>query len=354
MTARTSPATPDGRSILFSMGFYGAHSLWRMPVSNGKTGAAQRLEYAGEGVWQPTLSMRGNRLAFARWLGGGSEIWKVLAPLGSGKQTIQSRLIHSTADDEEPEYSPDGTRIAFKSNRSGRLEIWVCRADGSEPLQLTFRVGENTFIPRWSPDGRSILFTSNPDGNYDLFLIDSQGGVPRRLTSTPFNEVAAVFSRDGKWIYYHCDQTGQKQIWKMPIDSDGKCGTPEQITRHGGISPEESPDGRILFHLKEGTPRSLWKMPSAGGMEDQVLPSVVYDNFVAAEDGIYLIHSPNHNRYSLEFFDYASMKTTKILEPAGPGWGLTVSPTIEGNPRSILYVNCRPNDSDLMIVNDFR
>ena len=85
-----------------------------------------------------------------------------------------------------------------------------------------------------------------------------------------------------------------------------------------------------------------------------MVPSVLYDNFTVVDEGIYLIQSPSQNRYSLEFFDFASKKTTRILEPLDPGWGLTVSPGPQGVARSILYVHCRPNDSDLMLAEGFR
>lgn len=289
-----------------------------------------------------------------RWVGGGSEIWRADVPARTTKAVQPVRLISSTKDDEEPEYSPDGKQIVFKSNRSGRLEIWVSNSDGSNPVQLTFGVGENTFLPRWSPDGRRILFTSNPDGHNAMFLIDAEGGIPQRLTTEPSNEVAAVFSRDGRWIYFHSDRTGQKQIWKMPAHSNGNDRKTVQVTQNGGLSPEESPDGRFLFYLKEGNPRSLWKVPVEGGKEVQVLPSVLYDNFTVVEDGIVFIENPNQNRYCLEVLDFASGKTTVLCEPVGPGWGLTVSPLSKGVPRSILYVNCRANDSDLMLVENFR
>ncbi len=346
--------TPDGREIVFSMGLYLEHSLYRMRISGGKANPPERLTYAGEGAWYPAISHHGNRLAFMRWVGGGSEIWRAEVPTQTKRAAPPVRLVWSTKDDEEPEYSPDGRQIVFKSNRSGRLEIWACGHDGTNPSQLTFRAGENTFLPRWSPDGRHILFTSNPDGNNDLFLIDSEGGPTRRLTSEPSNEVAAVFSHDGRWIYFHSDRTGRREVWKMPVEADGNCGPAVQVTRNGGISPEESPDDRFLYYLKEGTPRSLWRIPTRGGEEAQVLPSVLYDNFTVADDGIYFIQSPSQNRYSLDFFDLATSKTSTILEPVDPGWGLTVSPGPRGAPRSILYVQCRPNDSDLMLVNDFQ
>ncbi len=351
-----SPAwTRDGREILYSAGLYQDHRLWRMTVSGGRPGKPVRLDYVGDDNWYPAISPRGDRLAFMRLVGGRSEIWRVTEPTPANRRTVEpARLIFSTKDDEEPEFSPDGEHIVFKSNRSGRWEIWVCNSDGSNPVQLTSNVGSNTFLPRWSPDGRRILFTSNPDGNNDLFWVDSQGGTARRLTTDSSNEVAPEFSRDGRWIYFHSDRTDRKQIWKVPTDPEKDGSAAVQVTRRGGISPEESPDGRFLYYLKEGEPRSLWRMPAAGGEEVQVLASILYDNFVVADDGIYFLTSSADGSCFLEFLELESAAVKVISRIADPGWGLTVTPGLGHTPRSILYVHARPDDSDLMLVEDFR
>jgi serine/threonine protein kinase/Tol biopolymer transport system component len=350
-----SPAwTRDGREILFSAGLYQDHRLWRMRVSGGRVGKPVRLDYVGDDNWYPAISPRGHRLAFMRLVGGRSEIWRVPETTPANRAVEPAKLIFSTRDDEEPEYSPDGERIVFKSNRSGKWEIWVCNSDASNPVQLTSNVGSNTFLPRWSPDGRRILFTSNPDGNNDLFQVDSQGGAPQRLTADSSNEVAAEISRNGRWIYFHSDRTGKKQIWKIAADPERDGSAAVQLTRQGGISPEESPDGRFLYYLKEGNPRSLWRMPTQGGEEAQVLPSVLYDNFVVAEDGIYFLTSPGDGSCLLELLGLASGAFRVLSRITDPGWGLAVTPGPGHKPRSILYVHARPDDSDLMLVEDFR
>ena len=287
--------------------------------------------------------------------GGRSEIWRVMERTPANRGAVEpARLIFSTKDDEEPEYSPDGERIVFKSNRSGKCEIWVCNSDGSKPVQLTSNVGSNTFLPRWSPDGHRILFTSNPDGDNDLFVVDSQGGTPRRLTTDSSNEVAAAFSRDGRWIYFHSDRTDKKELWKMAADPERDGNAAVQVTKRGGISPEESPDGRFLYYLEEGEPRSLWRMPTGGGEEVQVLPSVHWGNFAVADDGIYFLTSAADGSCLLEFLDLTSEAVKAVSQIAEPGWGLTVTSGPRHTSRSILYVHARPNDSDLMLVEDFR
>jgi Tol biopolymer transport system component len=205
---------------VFTSGPAENESLWRMAISKGRPGPIQLLPFAGEAVNNPAISLHGNRLAFARTIGGGAEIWKVDVPTqNNGARPVS--LISSKKTDEDPQYSPDGKRIAFKSTRSGRFEIWVCDRDGSHPRQLTSCLGTDTWFPHWSPDGQTILFNSNPKGHHDMFLINARGGTPKNLTSGPSNDDACGFSQDGKWIYFASDRTGQSQIWKMPVYPNG-------------------------------------------------------------------------------------------------------------------------------------
>jgi hypothetical protein len=59
----------------------------------------------------------------------------------------------------------------------------------------------------------------------------AEGGLARPLTRDASDNVNASWSRDGKWIYFTSNRSGQWQIWKMP--SDG--GEPVQLTKQGGF-----------------------------------------------------------------------------------------------------------------------
>jgi eukaryotic-like serine/threonine-protein kinase len=352
--ATNSPAwTPDGRSIVFTSGPVENAALWRIAVSGGgRRGTPERLPFAGEDVYDPAISPHGNRLVFSRTMGGGSEIWKIDLP-AQGKMVGPVNLISSTKTDEDPQYSPDGARIAFKSTRSGRYEIWVCDRDGSNPTQLTSSVGPATWLPHWSPDGRKILFNSNPRGQEDMFVINSDGGTPKRLTCGP-SKVACGFSRDGKWIYFPSDRTGQTQIWKTRADANGSAGGALQVTRNGAVYAIESPDGKYLYCRKKSTPISpLVRVPVQGGGEEApVLESVFFFNYAVTDEGIYFIPGPTENRFSIQFLNFSSGKITRIAPIETPQWVLAVSPNPKA--RSILYTQNRVGASNLMLVENFR
>jgi Tol biopolymer transport system component len=353
--ATNSPAwAPDGRSIVFTSGPSENAGLWRIAVSAGLPATPERLSFAGEDVYEPAISPRGHHLIFSRPVGGGFEIRRVQAT-SRGKVAPSASFISSTKTDEDPQYSADGRRIAFKSTRSGRFEIWVCDSDGSNPTQLTSTVGPGSWLPHWSPDGGSILFNSFPEGHVDMFLVNSQGGTPKRVMSGPANDPGGSFSRDGKWIYFVSDRTGQTQIWKVAAEANGSDNKAVQVTRQGAVHAIESADGKYLYCLKRhGASSPLTRVPVEGGEEILVLPSVFFLNVAVADEGIYFIPSPAQNRYSIQFFSFSSRKITRIAEIGDPGYVLAVSPGPLSDARSILYTQGRPGARNLMLVENFQ
>jgi hypothetical protein len=65
------------------------------------------------------------------------------------------------------------------------------------------------------------------------------------------------------------------------------------MTRNGGETAFESPDGKSIYHTKGFfRPADLWKMPLSGGEESQVLPAVSWRGFTLTNDGTYFIPEP--------------------------------------------------------------
>jgi TolB protein len=53
-------------------------------------------------------------------------------------------------DAHQPKWSPDGTRLLYWKSGTGGRDLWVCRADGSNPVNITKGVGDNSDAV-WSP-----------------------------------------------------------------------------------------------------------------------------------------------------------------------------------------------------------
>jgi Tol biopolymer transport system component len=208
-----------------------------------------------------------------------------------------------------------------------------------------------TGTPRWSPDGQQIAFDSRPAGNSDIFAIDVQGGPPRKLTSEPSNESVPSWSRDGRWIYFASDRTGGWEVWKMP----SKGGSAVQVTHHGGFAAFESPDGRFLYYAKGLAVPGLWRIPTPGGEEVEVISSLqagYWGYWAVVDNGIYYVDTTTQPR--IAFFDITTHRITRVFDlenrPVLDAPGLAVSP----DKKTILYTQLDTSYSDILLVENFQ
>src|SRR6266478_3189927 len=336
--------TADGRDIVLANAGWPVNPgwLWKIPVSGGEP---ERLPFGEEGI-EP--SIRGGRLVYVRQTAN-LNIWrrKLGSMLSAGPP---DKFISSTRMESGPQFSPDGSRIVFESTRSGAYEVWMCRSDGNGLTQLT-HFNSLSGTPRWSPDGQQIAFDSASRGNVDIFVIDSQGGSPRKLTNEPSQELVPSWSRDGHWIYFASNRTGSGQVWKMP--STG--GPAVQVTHQGGFAAFESPDGRFLYYAKGLTVPGLWRIPTSGGEEIEVIGSLeagYWGYWAVVEKGIYYLDRTA--KPGINFFDLATHRVTRVFDlENGPAWGapgLAISP----DKKTILYTQLDSLNSDIILVDNFQ
>ncbi len=326
----------DGNSLIYSASQTAGTIpyLWRTGI-NGRQ-PPLRLEIAGPGASDPAVSPSGNRLVFSR-NNPDADIWRY--HLSGGMEP----LVVSSLADYNPQYSPDGSKILFQSSRSGDDEIWVAQADGSQPVQLTIRVGRHQGAAKWSPDGRWIAFHSqSQDGRMSIFVMDTAGGQPRKITTGPADEELPNWSRDGKWLYSRSTRTGTSQIWRVPFAG----GTPEQVTTNGGYIAFESVDGQTLFYTK-AISGPLFSRPLSGGAERQVLPYLNLVSFAPVKEGIYYVGRPGAESFPLMFFQFSTQTSRVLTKIEGRTWpGLCVSP----DGKTVLFIKLANFGAHLMMI----
>jgi Tol biopolymer transport system component/DNA-binding winged helix-turn-helix (wHTH) protein len=338
--------TQDGSEIVFASPAKGFWSLWRMSASGGMP---QRVAGPGWDAYEPSISRRGNQLAYQvskQW----DTAWRL--ELKDGRHTLAPpvRLLSGRGFIRRPRYSPDGKKIAFESDRMGYSDIWMCDSDGSNCSQLT-AFHSQTGTARWSPNGRYISFESIAEDYYQVGVVEVPDGTPRMLTTFPgVNNGAPNWSRDGEWIYFYSSHDpGAYQLWKIPFNG----GSPVRVTTKGGVYAIESMDGRFLFYSKFRE-CGIWKK-SLDNSEESRLPINVchWFDWDVTRDGIYFLNPdiPPHGR--IEFFDLAHGQATPILaldKPASAYGGLALSP----DGKSLLFGQSELNESYIMVMKNFR
>ncbi|MCJ7504017.1 MAG: serine/threonine-protein kinase, partial [Acidobacteriia bacterium] len=340
-----SPAwAMDGSSLIFSASSGQDSSLWRVAASDSSK--PQRLAAIGANGAYPAISRRGNRLAYAQALYD-ENIWRIEIPTPGGKANPPQKFIASTRNEESARFSPDGKKIAFLSERSGSREVWVCDSDGSNAVQLTFLGGPSMgHAARWSPDSRRLTFSANIEGHPEVYVVNASGGSPQRMTFSTYSGNPS-WSKDGRWILCDAMPAGIK---KVPAEG----GPAVPVTgAEAGWGPTESPDGKFIYYVRNTADGfTLLRVPTEGGVVQQILDSLVSFDFVVVNDGIYFTPRPDpKSGYSIQFLNTTTGKIRRIASLGKPAAYVgAVSP----DRRWILYTQVDQGGSDLMLVENFR
>jgi eukaryotic-like serine/threonine-protein kinase len=228
----------------------------------------------------PRLSPDGRRVAVMRIdpEARSGDIWIYEVARGTG-----SRLTFETSVEENPVWSPDGSRLLYSSNRDGVGNIYQKSATGAGPEEPIYKNVYYKAPLDWSRDGRFVIFrASAPTTKFDLWILPMSGDrKPFPFANSPFVELEAVFSPDGKWIAYTSDESGKTEIYVQPFP---QTGSKWQVSTKGGQTPRWRADGKELFYyepdkgrkavdiqttpaFEAGVPKDLFATPLSGGSD---------------------------------------------------------------------------------------
>jgi hypothetical protein len=159
----------------------------------------------------------------------------------------------------DPSISPDGRRVVFTTNHRGTTYLMM--ADVVPSRERTGQHGlanvralvpsarfDQAFTPRWAPDNRHVAYSSWQRGGYrDVRIVDATDGTYVDVTHDRAVDGDPVFSRDGRWLYFHSDRTGIMNVYAYEIATARL----RQVTNvvNGAYQPEPSPDGKWLAYV---------------------------------------------------------------------------------------------------------
>ncbi len=251
------------------------------------------LVTAQERIRSHQLSPDGQRIAFIQDNGYLSDVYTLTASGGWPARVSTERGLVAYWDDEIPQWSPDSQQLAFCM--AGHVHI--VHGDKSPYYYLPQKITDFTdsaWAPRWMPDSNGLVVSVSRHQADQLVLTDKAGSWPRQLTNSgdgdhwdaqpgpdgkyiaftfrPFSDLNRLdirlinltsgaihtvygkpktrahnplWSPDGQWIAFICQEAGRDDLWMAHPDGDGL----HQITRFGQdiLSFKWHPDGLSIL-----------------------------------------------------------------------------------------------------------
>ena len=206
--------------------------------------AGREIGTAGTGIAQPAIAPDLLHVAAAKWQAdAASDIW--ILDLVRGTST---RFTSDSALDDEPVWSPGSSQIVFRSNRNGSFDLYEKDASGIGEERLLLRSDHPKRPIDWSADGRFILYRDDdPETGADLWVLPTtEDKRPIPVVRSPFMDIQARFSPNGRYIAYVSNESGEYQVYIQGFPNPGKRW---QISTSRSFMPRWRHDGKELFFL---------------------------------------------------------------------------------------------------------
>jgi serine/threonine-protein kinase len=228
-----------GGALVYAPGSAPRHTL----VMVDRRGKAEPLSFGQRGWEEPRLSPDGKRIAVCL-REGDPDLW--ILDLARGTVV---RLTFEAGEDETPAWSPDGRQVTYKGGGGGGRAPGIYRrfADGTGAEERLLESEQHVHAGSWSPDGRILAYTVYHSATSGDIWVSTPGAKEERhpWLQTPFNERAARFSPDGRYLLYVSNESGRDEIYVQPFPGPGGKW---QISIAGGTEPVWSRDGREIFY----------------------------------------------------------------------------------------------------------
>ena len=143
-----------------------------------------------------------------------------------------------------PAWSADGRRIYFATRDGAEPFRVVSRdvVDRNAPAAALASAPAQAFPSSAASDGR-VALTVYKDGRTTVAIASPDGGAPRVLTDGPFDEAAAAFSPDGRWLALESNESGRTEVIVRSLLDARRFA----ISADGGARPRWSADGRSIY-----------------------------------------------------------------------------------------------------------
>jgi serine/threonine-protein kinase len=148
-----------------------------------------------------------------------------------------------------PEWMADGQRVVWMNTDTAGLQVRRQLWDGTGKPETLFGGLRGILSVTPSPSGKLFALVTLGKAT-DIYVAEGDPPTqPRPLVATPAIEAGPRFSPDGRWVAYHGDESGQREVYVIATSGDGGR---HQISTAGGAEPVWAPDGKTLYYRAGG------------------------------------------------------------------------------------------------------
>lgn len=208
--------SPDGTTLCFTELRNGRYGIYL--VDSEKGSIVRQISNSADNDFAGVMSSDGNHIYFHR--GEGAQTYSIWS------YDRKSNLFSNYSRGMNPVLIPNRSNEVYcaRFTDAKDSEIWRLNFEtGVEEIILSIE-GRSFTTPQLSPDGRWLLVTgtsvSEKEGivNTDIFAVRTDGSEFTQLTYHPGHDLSAVWSPDGKSIFF-LSQRGSSErtynVWKM-------------------------------------------------------------------------------------------------------------------------------------------
>jgi len=156
--------------------------------------------------------------------------------------------------------SADGRRMAY-AVLTATANIWSLPFPTHPPVSSRGAIQVSSADqmvedPTASRDGKWLVYASNLTGQSQIYRVATTGGTPERLTADAYDDFSPALSPDDRALAFHSVRSGSRDVYVQPLDGSAL----QQVTSSPAeeAAPQWSPDGRELAFMHLNPPGGIW------------------------------------------------------------------------------------------------